>query len=191
LSIARILPPAPSIPTGATSAAKAKQIPQTASKRARKAASKSASSGNAVADVSTSTSLPTKASSSGTILAQPREPWSAQGGGLFVGFLGYWWTIDDGTSASGAREKARLSNLVSAIEEEKDEIPTLNGNEESITPISASHNVNKKQQSCKRAPCKKPRGNTDLWDVSDCCSGTYREHCRRACFYRVKPRDDA
>jgi len=37
LSIARILPPASSIPVGATSAAKAKQAPQAVSKRARKA----------------------------------------------------------------------------------------------------------------------------------------------------------
>ena len=45
------------------------------------------------------------------------NPWMEQGG-YFVGLLGYWWTIDDGTSLSGAREKARLGNAILAVEEQ-------------------------------------------------------------------------
>lgn len=46
--------------------------------------------------------------------------WTEQGG-FFIGFLGYWWTLDDGTSASGIRERARLANAILAVEEQDDE----------------------------------------------------------------------
>lgn len=48
------------------------------------------------------------------------SPWLEQGG-YFIGFLGYWWTIDDGTSFSGAREKKRLGNALLAVEEQDEE----------------------------------------------------------------------
>lgn len=48
------------------------------------------------------------------------SPWLEQGG-YFIGFLGYWWTVDDGTSFSGAREKLRLGNALLAVEEQDEE----------------------------------------------------------------------
>lgn len=43
------------------------------------------------------------------------NPWTNQGG-YFVGFLGYWWTIDDGSSSSGARERLRLKSAIISTE---------------------------------------------------------------------------
>ncbi|CAD6582467.1 MAG: hypothetical protein CYPHOPRED_002043 [Cyphobasidiales sp. Tagirdzhanova-0007] len=52
------------------------------------------------------------------------NPWVEQGG-YFIGILGSWWTIDDGTSLSGARQKARLKNAILAVEEQDEEEETL------------------------------------------------------------------
>jgi len=53
------------------------------------------------------------------------NPWIEQGG-YFIGVLGYWWTIDDGTSTSGAREKTRTANAILAVEEQVDDEVSIN-----------------------------------------------------------------
>lgn len=45
----------------------------------------------------------------------------AEHNGFFVGMFGYWWTIDDGTSFTGQRERLRLEKAITSVDTHDDD----------------------------------------------------------------------